>query len=289
MSTLRAPWTKPFLRWAGSKRLLLPELLTTVPREFRCYIEPFAGSACLFFALKPRHAILGDINEELMKVYAVVAKYPRQVARAARQIPDTEQSYLHIRSMDCSQMAPIARAARFIYLNRHCFNGVYRTDRKGAFNVPRGTRTGGIPPESIFYRCAFALRKAELVAGDYQDCLRKAKHGDFVYLDPPYANPNRTTTGEYGPRCFSAVDFPSLWNWLRNLDQNDVHFMLSFSASDLIPSDLPKHWIRRTYPVRRHVSGFAVNRKIVTEVIIMNYSTSIGCLYNEHTNRNYES
>ena len=151
------PWTKPFLRWAGSKRSLLPELLASVPQGYRSYIEPFAGSACLFFALKPRRAVLGDINNELMRAYAVVAKHPRQVARAVQRIPNTEHSYLRLRAMNVEALDPLARTARFVYLNRHCFNAVYRTDRQGVFNVPRGTRTGELPPESVFLRCSLAL------------------------------------------------------------------------------------------------------------------------------------
>lgn len=267
-------WTKPFLRWAGSKRLLLPALLTAVPQDYYCYIEPFAGSACLFFALRPQRAILGDINDELMHTYTVVAKHPQKVARAVQKLPDTELCYQRLRSMDVYAMEPIERTARFVYLNRHCFNAVYRTNRHGKFNVPRGTRTGEVPPERVFRRCSLALRKAKLISGDYQICLEAAQQGDFVYLDPPYANSNRTTTGEYGPRCFAQADFPILWNWLVTLDQKGVQFMLSFCDSGLIPSGMPAHWTRRTYPVRRHVSGFAQNRKVVTEVVITNYTTA---------------
>lgn len=267
------PWTKPFLRWAGSKRSLLPELLPTVPRDFKCYVEPFAGSATLFFALRPRRGILGDINEELMHTYTIVAKHPRLVAHAARLIPDTADSYQRLRSMKVEGMLPIARTARFVYLNRHCFNAVYRTNRQGVFNVPRGTRVGALPSESVFVRCAIALRNAKLIAGDYQECLRAAKPKDFVYIDPPYANPHRTTTGEYGPTCFAASDFPILWKWLQRLDQKGVLFMFSFCDSGLVPSIVPSHWTRRKCEVRRHVSGFAKDRKMVPELIITNYAT----------------
>jgi site-specific DNA-adenine methylase len=92
-----------------------------------------------------------------------------------------------------------------------------------------------------------------------------------VYLDPPYANPDRTTTGEYGPGCFAATDFPHLWGSLRDLDTRGVQFMLSFCDSGLVPSELPSHWTRRTCRVRRHVSGFAAKRKIARELIITNY------------------
>jgi len=147
-------WCTPFLRWAGSKRRLLPNLLELVPEAYDRYIEPFVGSGCLFFALKPDSAILGDINGALMEVYSTVHKHPRLVSRAVHRIKRTPEQYYMLRDEGPGLLPPIQRVARFIFLNRNCFNGIYRTNKEGKFNVPFGSRTGQLPGESFFYRCS---------------------------------------------------------------------------------------------------------------------------------------
>src|SRR5580658_6327776 len=127
----------PFLRWAGSKRRLLPTLQTFWTKKHKRYIEPFAGSACLFFAIKPPKAILGDLNPELISTYIEVKyRLPGVLAELAKLPPWNKREYLRLRSLDTATLEPRARAARFIYLNRFCFNGIYRTNLKGQFNVP---------------------------------------------------------------------------------------------------------------------------------------------------------
>ena len=154
----RKPWSPPIFRWAGSKRKLVPILLKHCPSSYGRYIEPFAGSACLFFALKPKKAILGDINEELLRAYNTIRKHPKMVARAAKVIPNSKVMYYKIRNTDPNILNPVDRAARFVFLNRFCFNGVYRVNKRGQFNVPRGYRTGQIQDESMFYRYSLLLR-----------------------------------------------------------------------------------------------------------------------------------
>jgi DNA adenine methylase Dam len=127
----------PFLRWAGSKRRLLPVLQTFWTKKHKRYVEPFAGSACLFFALNPPKAILGDLNPELIATYIEVKYRIGAVLKELKALrPEDKAEYLRLRGIDISTMSPAARAARFIYLNRYCFNGIYRTNLAGQFNVP---------------------------------------------------------------------------------------------------------------------------------------------------------
>lgn len=128
----------PVFRWAGSKRQLVPTLIANAPDDFGAYIEPFAGSACLFFALQPERAVLGDFNTALIGAYRVIATAPRAVARALSAMPTDPAFYYELRSRDAALLSRVERAARFIYLNRFSFNGVYRTNLQGGFNVPRG-------------------------------------------------------------------------------------------------------------------------------------------------------
>lgn len=266
----REPWTSPLFRWAGSKRKLLPRLLSAVPKQYDRYYEPFVGSACLFFALHPKRAVLGDINADLIDTYDTICKHPLLVARKVLGLHTDSSTYYRVRATSPSTLEPIDRAARFTYLNRLCFNGVYRVNRSGHFNVPKGTRTGRLPTDSTYRRCAFALRSAELRKADYVDCVADVGPGDFVYLDPPYASARRNRFGEYGYGCFEADrDLPTLIRMLTHIDTMGAHFLLSFCSHPMIRA-LPDSWVRSSVRVRRHIAGFASNRHRVTEVFVSN-------------------
>ena len=267
--SVASPWASPMLRWAGSKRKLLPVLMSHVPFGFARYIEPFAGSACLFFALRPEAAVLGDINENLLNTYSTIRDHPRLVARQVASWRATSAEYYRIRSLRDEELEPVHRAARFVYLNRYCFNGVYRTNRSGHFNVPRGVRTGTLPSEQVFFRCAVAIRKAELRPGDFEHCLNDVGKSDFVYLDPPYASRGRPRFGEYGYGCFADNDIKRLVQWLQQIDRAGAAFLLSYSDTAALKA-LTKKWNRRRLDVRRHVAGFADHRARVRELLVSN-------------------
>jgi DNA adenine methylase len=179
----------PFLRWAGSKRRLIPILRTYWKKQHRRYLEPFAGSACLFFALKPPRAILGDLNPELISTYLEVKHRLNGVLDAlATLTPSAKTEYDRLRRINPAELEPSARAARFIYLNRFCFNGIYRTNLKGEFNVPfSGDRCGTLPKRELLANCSKHLKTARFLNGDFESVLEHAERGDLVYMDPPFA------------------------------------------------------------------------------------------------------
>ena len=249
-----APWNRPIFRWAGSKKGILPLLQQRAPSSFKRYIEPFAGSACLFFALNPCRAILSDFNAELMHAYRVLAKHPRVVTRIANGLPDDAADYYAIRALDPAKLSETDRAVRFLYLNRHCFNGVYRTDRSNRFNVPRGTRAGQPLTESEAVRCALALRQSELVTGDFETTLARAGRDDFVYIDPPYTNSVRQTYGEYGYGAFANSDIERLLGRLHMLTDLGAKVLFSYAVNEQIISAL-KGWDIVVIPVRRRIAG----------------------------------
>lgn len=189
---------RPVLRWAGSKRKLLPRLLQYTPDSFRQYIEPFAGSACLFAALQPKRAILGDLNNDLIHAYSMIAADPDAIAAIVLKYPRSSAAYYAARGLNPADLSDRERAGRFVYLNRHCFNGVYRTNRAGTFNVPMGSKLSPLPTVDHFRHWARLLKNVKLVAGDFDLCVKKAGPGDFVYLDPPYALNDERFRGEYG-------------------------------------------------------------------------------------------
>lgn len=265
---MQDPHTPPIIRWAGSKRKLLPILLANIPSTYVRYIEPFAGSACVFFALNPKRAILGDLNCHLLDTYDTVRSHPLRTLRAARSLPQSEADYYRIRAAPLPK-GRIARAARFLYLNRFCFNGLYRTNSKGEFNVPYGRNTGGFPNEPTFCRSAKLLLKAELVAEDFASVLTRARQGDFVYMDPPYASRSRNSRDEYGVDSFTPDDIPRLIRGLERLHTKKVQFLLSYSYTDDFVKQLPVP-VRPAISVRRHIAGKCRHRVIVREVLLKN-------------------
>jgi DNA adenine methylase len=243
------------------------------PRIYERYVEPFAGSACLFFALRPKTAVLGDINRELLHAYEVIRQHPRIIYRMASSESRSQRRYYAIRKLVPEKLSDIERAARFVYLNRYCFNGVYRTNRAGQFNVPRGKDMGAIPSEKMFYRCSVALRDCELRSNDFEDCLKDLKCGDFVYLDPPYSNSQRKIYGEYGYGVFAPMDHDRLAKLLKRVDKAGASFLLSYCVDDTLIAMLSRRWNVQRVSVRRNVSGFAHTRRTAEELLVSNYET----------------
>ncbi|HUX33439.1 MAG TPA: DNA adenine methylase [Gemmatimonadaceae bacterium] len=261
----------PPLRWAGSKRAVLPLFVDLVPARYRTYIEPFAGSASLFFRLAPRSAILGDINTELVLFYEVLATQPQALSRALSRLMRRKADYYDVRATEPSTLTSVNAAARFLYLNRKCFNGVYRTNRQGAFNVPEGHHTGAMPSFARLKAAADALRSAELYNADFEDTIARARAKDFVYLDPPYARRRSRRPGEYGYAAFDGgVDIERLSAGLAELDHRGAYFMLSYSRSPSLLRRIPWTW-KRTIGVTRNVGGYRSSRRIAQEVVVGNY------------------
>lgn len=178
---------QPILRWAGSKKKLLPVLTQAVPSGFSRYVEAFAGSAVFFLKINPPKAILNDLNTDLIEMYEMVRRYPKAIWEGVMALDNSPEFYYELRAKDPTTLTKKERAIRFIYLNRFCFNGVYRTNLKGMFNVPRGSGDLSIPPYSVFQQFAKRLQQVELTHDDFEQVLSKTGKGDFVYLDPPYA------------------------------------------------------------------------------------------------------
>jgi DNA adenine methylase len=261
----------PFLRWAGSKRRLLPKLRTFWTSRHERYVEPFAGSACLFFALGPKKAILGDLNPELISTYIEVKYRLDAVLKELATLPPwNKREYLRLRSLDTSLLEPHERAARFIYLNRFCFNGIYRTNLAGQFNVPySGDRCGAVPQDEVFQECAKHLRRATFVRGDFEKVLKHVEKGDLVYMDPPYAVRARRVFREYDPSTFTQEDITRLRTWMERLDTAGIDFVVSYAESEEADI-LKKGFSYETVAVRRNIAGFAAHRAMTNELVITN-------------------
>lgn len=263
--------TKPFLRWAGSKKKQLTRLRTFwAPNHIR-YIEPFCGSSCLFFDIAPSVGILGDNNPELIELYRVVRDNPTDLYFKLCAITRDLPTYLYWRSLDPKTLDKETRAVRFLYLNRNCFNGIFRTNSKGVFNVPMGKDPGSYFSLEELTKCSKLLKKAKLISGDFNKTLSLVQKGDFVYLDPPYAmsTPKRKVFREYTQRSFDTFDIPRFSESLDLIVQRGGDFLVSY-ADCAEARKIGKKWNTIRLPVRRNIAGFAGDRKIAYELLISN-------------------
>jgi DNA adenine methylase len=245
---------KPFLRWAGSKRKQLARLVTFWSATHLRYVEPFAGSACLFFELAPRAAILGDNNRALIDLYRVVRDNPERIYHRFSRIQRDADTYYRWRKKNPRTLDTESRAVRFLYLNRNCFNGIYRTNKAGEFNVPMGNRTGDYCTEEEFINSASLLKRAKLIAGDFTRTLAYTRTGDFVYMDPPFALQSRRVFNDYGTQSFQSTDVPRLADSLRTIVAARADFLVSY-ADCTEARGLAKEWNSIRLPIARHVGG----------------------------------
>jgi DNA adenine methylase len=270
LAQLPQPVGPRFLRWAGSKRTLVPILRTYWKPHYARYLEPFVGSACLFFSLNPSKAILGDVNSDLISTYLEVKYRANAVIRKLAALRRGKGQYQKLRSLRTGDLVRSARAARFIYLNRFCFNGLYRTNLKGEFNVPYGgQKSGNVPSAETLRLCSRRLKKTRLVKGDFERVLQQARKGDFVYMDPPFAVRSRRVFSEYHPDTFCGEDIARLRLWLEKLDRKGISFLVSYAES-AEARILAAGFACRRVSVKRNIAGFAGDRSNSIETLISN-------------------
>ncbi len=258
----------PFLRWAGSKRQLLPVLSKYWSDKYSRYVEPFAGSACFFFHLAPSKAILGDINQDLINTYKELKNNYTKILAKLYRFENTPEEYKRVRSLNPKALSPAVRAARFIYLNRFCFNGLYRTNLQGNFNVPYGgVKSGKLPDKDLLKNCAMLLKRVKLIAGDFENVLRETRHGDFVYLDPPFSVNSRRVFKEYSANGFNFADIQRLRQWMLILRNKNISFLVSYAESGEAEY-LADGFDKELVIVRRNIAGFAGKRVKSSELLI---------------------
>lgn len=267
---------RPVLKWAGGKRQLLPELLPRVSATFDTYIEPFAGGAALFFQLRPRRAILIDNNPELMNVYRVIKGDVGSLVTALGAHVNEKDHYYAVRNADRDPEAfqawsAVDRAARTIYMNKVCFNGLYRVNKRGEFNVPFGTYDHPVICDEENLRAVHvALQGVELINDDFTRVLDIAKEGDFVYFDPPYV-PLSTTASftSYTRDCFDWSSQERLCEVFKTLDDRGCKLLLSNSHSDLV-LDLYKDYHIEVVMANRAINCKGTGRKKIKEILVRN-------------------
>jgi DNA adenine methylase len=227
------------------------------------------GSACLFFDLNPKRAILSDINCDLVQTFVQIRDHPRAVHNRLQEIPHGKRSYYRVRKQRRFRDAP-EQAARFVFLNRFCFNGIYRTNDSGEFNVPYAAAgTGDLPTFAELLECSHRLKSAEIQSSDFEAVLDRTGDGDFVYLDPPYALDNRRIFRQYGPQTFGLNDLQRLSNELKAIHKRGVRFLLSYAYCPEALAAFQNWQIIKIY-TQRNVAGFSEHRRKAAEILVFN-------------------
>lgn len=273
---------KPFVKWVGGKRQLLQQfrLLNLYPPEnfdpkTNSYFEPFVGGGAVFFDLLPEKAYLSDMNFELIATYHTIKNNVEELIQSLKKHKYNKEYFLNIRTLDFNTLPELEIASRFIYLNRTCFNGMFRVNSKGQFNVPFGKYNNPIIcDESNLRKVSEVLKKVEIKCQDYKAILKKAKKGDFIYFDPPYYPLNKTSSfTSYTKDAFLDKEQLELRDTFLELHKRGCFVMLSNSDTPFINEIYSDH---RGIKINKVKAGRAINSKAsgrgkITEVLITNY------------------
>ncbi len=271
---------RPFLKWAGGKAQLIPEILKRIPEEFSAYHEPFLGGGAVFFALfrqgildnKPVY--LSDNNPELINAFRVVRDEAEQLLKKLAKLRNKNNSHDYYRIRDQRPRSPVNRAARLIYLNRTCYNGLYRVNSRGRFNVPFGRYKNPriYDPENIL-AVSRALQEVNIHLEDFEKVLERASAGDFVYFDPPYYPVSETANfSSYTSSGFSQKDHERLAEVFEALVEKGVFVMESNSDTEFTRQTY-RRWHLHRVLAKRAINSNPSGRGAIAELIITSYPT----------------
>lgn len=284
---------QPMLRWAGGKRQLLETLIASFPKDLNLqkhnYFEPFFGGGALFFSLanfpmwvgtesfagKSNHFVLSDTNEDLINFYSVVRDHPKLLIKALTNLASrkSERDFYRVRSS--KPRGKVDRAARLLYLNRLCFNGLYRVNSNGEFNVPYGRLKNPVICNSeLILSCSSWLKNAELCAESFEVVVKRAKRGDLVYFDPPYIPLSTTSSfSSYAKENFNESDQRVLAQTINDLTKSGVSVILSNSDTPL-SREIFGSLNLFSIPANRSISAAGTSRGRVQELVGINFSLS---------------
>ena len=276
---------KPFVKWAGGKRQIMEELKKCVPNEFNAYYEPFVGGGALFFELAPKKAFLNDYNKELINVFECIKeddKFEKMIKELNHhETLHSEEHYYEVRNIDRNKkkydrLADYKKAARTIYLNKACFNGLYRVNSNNEFNVPFGkkAKVNTYEDQNLgIIHGILNLNDIELSSVDFEEAVKNAKKGDIVYFDPPYDS-DTATFNSYTEDGFGKEEQVRLSEVFKRLDKKGCLVMLSNHNTKLI-NELYKDFNINVIHAKRNINSDGKKRGKVEEVIITNYKKEV--------------
>lgn len=269
----------PVLKWVGGKRQLIDAFIPLLPKRIASYCEPFVGGGALLFYLQPNTAYVNDINADLICVYTAIRDYVDDIIDELKTYKNNSDFFYNIRDLDRKKenynaLSNVKKAARILYLNKTCYNGLYRVNNSGEFNSPFGNYTNpNIVNEPVLRAVSAYFKDANIHFSllDYTEVLAKVKRGTFVYLDPPYDPISETSnfTG-YSKGGFTKLDQIQLRQCCDELDRRGIQFMLSNSATSFILEQYKSYHVK-IIQAKRVINSIATKRGDVDEVIVRNY------------------
>ena len=272
---------KPFVKWAGGKRQIMPEIKKYVPENYDTFYEPFVGGGAVFFELAPKKAVINDYNSELMNVFECIKdedKFDKMCTELNHhEANHSEEYYYQVRNIDrdvrkYNKLADYKKAARTIYLNKACFNGLYRVNSKNEFNVPFGKKEKVNTYEGQnlgVVHCILNFNDIKLLSTDFEEAVKDAKKGDFVYLDPPYDS-DTSTFNDYTENGFNKDEQRRLALLFKELSNRGCYVMLS-NHNTILVNELYKDYNIHVISAKRNINSNGKKRGKVEEVIITNY------------------
>ena len=270
----------PFVKWVGGKRQLLGEIEKRMPKEFDKYYEPFVGGGAVVFSLLPDKAVINDINMALINAYKQIRDYKEDFLKKIKQLDeqmgrDVKKYYYSLRERYNDKLMQneldVELAALFVFINKHCFNGLYRVNGKGLFNVPYNNSVSNSCNESVVREVSEYLKNVTILAGDFQVACQDAKAGDFIFIDSPYAPLNPISFAAYTKEGFDVESHQRLANLFAELTERGCYCMLTNHNTAFI-NELyaDKGYKMEVVGVRRSINSDASNRT-GEEIIIYNY------------------
>lgn len=262
---------KPFLRWAGGKKWFLKHLSSLLPANgFNNYHEPFLGGASVFFQLKPANrSFLSDANHELIETYRAVKDYPNDIIKHIKRFKNTKEHYYRLRSKKTTD--PLEKAAIFIFLNMTSYNGIYRVNRDGHYNVPFGYRYNVMLNEDNILNASTALQKSTLYTGDFESCKENIKKGDLIFLDPPYTvSHNNNGFIEYNKKLFSLEDQYRLHSLIDFIKVKKAYYILTNAGHAKIEEIFSGQSNMLKMDRKSLIGGKNAKREEITEFVFTN-------------------
>jgi len=273
-------YAKPFIKWAGGKRQLLPQIKERIPAALKgTYYEPFVGAGALFFELQRNKAVINDLNSELIDTYISIKENVDELIELLQEYTAKNKPnyFYETRSKDRDESyrswSRVEKAARFIYLNKTCYNGLYRVSAQGFFNTPFGNYKNPAICEEIKLRAInnyLNTSDVKICNGDYEKSIKIAKEGDFIYFDPPYHSPDKTNFTGYQKGGFDENDQERLYIIFSKLSDKGVKCMLSNSSTSFI-NNLYKDFNIDPVKATRAINSISSERGAVEEVIVRNW------------------
>lgn len=265
---------KPILKWAGGKRQLLPQLKECIPSNYKKYIEPFIGGGALFFDLNIKNSIISDTNNELTNLYSQIASNPAGIIKKLKEYKNTRNFFYDVRQQKPD--SKLDRACRTIYLNRTCFNGLYRVNKKGEFNVPyAANKNVTFVDESNLLKASVLLKKTKILNMSFDLVIKKyATKGDLIFLDPPYLPVSEFSDFKrYTKEQFRLDDHIKLAKLYKELSKKGCYLILTNSSSPKI-LDLYKEFNIKIFNTKRNINSKG-DKRSGQDIIVTNYDVSI--------------